>query len=131
MKLAEAIAQDLPFELLFGDSERPLPVAWLWELRKGGIAYVFGGYQISPSAESHMHRGTVVGEGPWRLLDRDRENEDGTPLQVVADRLPILARPFLRSKYSNYRSGPIGARLFSPQLSQQSPLDQATPAWNA
>lgn len=83
MKLAEAIANDLPFELLLGDSERPLPVGWLWELRQGGIAYCFLGYGSSPSAESHLHRGTVEGEGPWRLLDRDRKDRNGTPLRVT------------------------------------------------
>lgn len=80
MKLAEAIARDMPFQLELGGQTYPL--AWVWELRDGGIAFCFPGWGQSPSAESHMHRGAVEGDGPWSLLDLDRQDDDGTPLRV-------------------------------------------------
>jgi hypothetical protein len=83
MKLSEAIAQDLPIEMQFNDEPGRYAVAWLWELKDGGIAFCFAGYGMSPSAESHLHRGPVEGEGPWTVTDRDRTNEDDTPLIVT------------------------------------------------
>jgi hypothetical protein len=50
MKLADAIAQDLPFQLELPGGSGPYPIAWLWQLRGGGVAFVFAGYRRSPSA---------------------------------------------------------------------------------
>jgi hypothetical protein len=86
MKLSEAIARDLPFDMQFNRESGRYPLAWLWELKGGGIAFCFAGYGMSPGAESHLHRGTVTGEGPWTVTDRDRTNEDGTPLRVTLRR---------------------------------------------
>jgi hypothetical protein len=74
MKLAEAIAKDMPFTLRLPgekpdidvkvpldefDFGTPYPLAWLWELRTGGIAFIFPGYGMSPGAEAHVpERGT-------------------------------------------------------------------------
>jgi hypothetical protein len=78
-----AIAQDLPFQLELPGGSGPYPTAWLWQLRGGVVAFVFAGYRRSPSAESHMHRGPVEGEGPWIVTDRDRTDDDGNPLVVT------------------------------------------------
>jgi hypothetical protein len=70
MKLSEAIARDLPFVLRIplprdGDPDHAVegPLDWLWELKAGGIAYVHAGAAGSPGIETHIHYGTVSGEG--------------------------------------------------------------------
>jgi hypothetical protein len=86
MTLAEAIARDLPFEIEIPGCAQPYPLAWLWELRTGGIAFIFPGYRMSPSAESHATHGTVEQidrEDAWRVTDNERTVEDGSPLVVT------------------------------------------------
>jgi hypothetical protein len=45
-----AIAQDLPFQLELPGGSGPYPTAWLWQLRGGGVAFVFAGYRPARTA---------------------------------------------------------------------------------
>jgi hypothetical protein len=56
MKLADAIAQDLPFQLELPGGSGPYPIAWLWQLRGGGVAFVFAGYRRSRARVAHAPR---------------------------------------------------------------------------
>lgn len=70
MKFSGYLAIDMP--LLIGETfHNSTPVAYAWELRNGGLAWVNGGHQISPSAEAHVVEGTIEGEGPWILTSND------------------------------------------------------------
>ena len=69
MKFSLALAADEP--LLIGDDTAASLNARAWELRKGGLAWVNGGHQMSPSAEAHVVYGTIEGEGPWTLTPAD------------------------------------------------------------
>lgn len=64
MKFSDALTADMP--LLIGETlVDATPIAYAWELRNGGLAWVNGGHQMSTSAEAHVGEGTIEGEGPW------------------------------------------------------------------
>jgi hypothetical protein len=72
MKFSQALAEDVP--LLIGSSYRDSAhIAHAFELKKGGLAWVLGGYGRSPSPEAHVVAGTIEGEGPWTLTSNDGE----------------------------------------------------------